>query len=80
MTDTDQDQDQVRSLIDRYLVELERQGRGAPLPLQALASLPEPARAEATFTLRLMRACWNAGPDQAGQGTSRSRWWQRRPR
>lgn len=64
MTDTDQDRDPVHSLIGCYLTELERQGRDAPLPLQTLASLPKPAREKATFTLRLLRACWNAGPDQ----------------
>lgn len=71
--DTDQDQDPVHSLISCYLAQLERQGRGAPLPQQALAELPEPVRTQAAFTLRLLQACWNAGPQQPDQTSGRLR-------
>jgi hypothetical protein len=71
-----EEQDPASHLLTCYMAELERQGRAAPLPLNELASLPQATRAELTFTLRLLRACWGSGLDKldldAGAGKAPS--------
>ena len=59
-----EEQDPSSHLLTCYMAELERQGRAAPLPLHELASLPQATRAEVTFTLKLLRACWGVGLDK----------------